>query len=184
MKAVWVALSLALSLALVCLTACREAEVLPKPFTDAGFVAADSGPMPDGGAGPCPSNGCHPSLYEDRYDGGQCFCREYCLPSGAIPRCQGWFHCAGLLRPDPQSDSGFSPLDSGICRPGAGPGEACSPSPCADLLWCVNQACRWRCDPTEDAGIEDAVGAELIPLPNECPAGQGCHDLHDAGVCL
>lgn len=175
------------------LVGCREAEDLPNPFTDGGIGidAGDAGPIPDGAVGaPCPANGCHPALTEVAEADGGCVCRRPCAPAEPPPRCDGWEICAQLRQV--LGDGGSQALDAGVCLPAAAPEEACSPTPCAETLVCARIAqrdagntCRYPCAPHEDAGIEDASGADLIPLPGFCPAGQRCFDMSgDAGACF
>lgn len=181
MKAYW----LIVPLAALTLVACREAEDLPNPFTDAGapLFSNDAGPIPDGAVGgPCP---CHPSLTEVQAADGGCVCRMPCEPAQPVPRCDGWEVCAQLR-------SGSALIDAGVCLPAAAPNSACSPTPCAETLLCASlsgrdagNTCRYHCDWTGDAAV--AGGSGTAPAqPGECPSGQRCYNMNniDGGACF
>ncbi len=186
MKAFWVLASLAL----VALVGCREAEDLPNPFTDAGIAGPvlDAGPVPDGAIGsPCP---CHPALTEVMEADGGCVCRRACAPAEPVPRCVGWEICAQLRQT--LADGGSLLIDAGVCLPGGGPDDPCSPQPCGETLMCARIAqqdagntCRYTCTPSADAAVEDATGADATPQAGFCPTGQRCFAMpNDGGACF
>ncbi|MBN2361292.1 MAG: hypothetical protein JXR83_17695 [Deltaproteobacteria bacterium] len=184
-----IAIAIAVAVGLI---ACREAEQLPNPFTDASFVITGE----DGGTIGQPCRQHAPACLDNgvavaETDGG-CVCRAPCQPSQAVPRCTGWEVCAALSQSLP--DGGSRTLDAGVCLPAGAPNADCSPEQCAELLVCARllgrdggDTCRWPCDWTEDAGVEDATGRDLnaIPTPYTCPPGQDCFRMNsDGGACF
>ncbi|MFH1807628.1 MAG: hypothetical protein ABIJ09_02695 [Pseudomonadota bacterium] len=158
---------------------------------DSGVVLQDGGPVPDGAIGaPCPPTGCHPDLTALALADGGCECRRPCEPSQPVPRCVGWELCVQLRQL--LDDGGSQFIDAGVCLPAAAPDEGCSPAPCSENLVCARIAqrdagntCRYSCNPTGDASVRDALGADAIPVPGSCPPAQTCYEMAvNVGACF